>query len=67
MSSGRWLAGEAYPDRMARTSRGMSASAVATRISAAAPYWVTDTPITYAIGPATRAPTGIAITEPRAS
>jgi len=52
---------------MARTSRGMSASAVATMISAAAPYWVTDTPITAASGPATSAPAGIAITEPSAS
>src|SRR5260370_40933834 len=45
----------------------MSASAVATMISAAAPYWVTGTPITAASGPATSAPAGIAITEPRAS
>src|SRR5712692_7099165 len=52
---------------MARTSCGMSASAVATMISAAAPYWVTETPITAASGPATSAPAGIAITEPRAS
>ena len=36
-------------------------------ISTAAPYWVADTPITLAIGPATSAPAGMAMTDPSAS
>ncbi|GEM_PF-5151188 len=52
---------------MRRTSPGISASAEATRMIAAAPSCVRATPIAAAIGPATSAPAGIPITEPRPS
>ena len=57
----------AGPDRMARTSCGISASAETATISTAAPYWVAGTPIAAAIGPTRSAPRGIAPTEPRTS
>src|SRR5258708_25982373 len=53
--------------RMVLTSAGISASAEATPVLAAAPYCVADTPIPAASGPATRAPTGIPIIDPSPS
>src|SRR5260370_21377913 len=55
------------PERMVLTSRGISASAEATTVIAAAPYCVADTPIPAASGPATSAPTGIPIIDPSPS
>src|SRR5215471_9710706 len=48
-------------------SRGSKARAEATRMRAAAPYSVAGTPAHAAIGPASTAPTGIAMTDPTAS
>src|SRR5262249_15347133 len=53
--------------RRCRTSGTSMVSAEATTISAAAPYWVADTPTAAAIGPASSAPRGIADTEPMMS
>jgi hypothetical protein len=50
-----------------RISRGISASADAPTIAPAAQYWVADTPIAAASGPAISAPAGIAMTVPSAS
>src|SRR5215469_14457802 len=52
---------------MVRMSRGMSASADATMIVAAAAYCAEEIPIALPSGPATSAPAGMAITEPRTS
>src|SRR5579859_5974448 len=52
---------------MVRMSRGISASADAMTITAAAPYCARLVPIAVPSGPAISAPTGIAITEPRTS
>src|SRR5260370_23984155 len=55
------------PERLFPTSRGISASAAAAAVIAAAPYCVADAPIPAASGPATRAPTGIPIIDPSPS
>src|SRR5260221_12693896 len=55
------------PECRVLSSRGISASAVATTVIAAAPYCVADTPIPAASGPATSAPTGIPIIDPSPS
>ena len=52
---------------MVRMSRGMSASADATTIAAAAAYCAEEIPIAVPSGPAISAPAGMAITEPRTS
>src|SRR5580658_4340562 len=52
---------------MARTSRGMRASADARTITAAAAYCACEIPIAAPSGPAISAPAGIAMTEPRTS
>ena len=53
--------------RIRQMSRGMSVSAEAVRITAAAANCVAGTPMLAASGPATSAPTGIAASEPIAS
>src|SRR6202050_3654733 len=55
------------PPRMVRMSRGMSASAEATTIAAAAAYCAEEIPIAAPSGPATSAPAGMAMTVPRTS
>src|SRR5690348_4463665 len=60
-------ASTAGPERICRTSGASRVSPEASTISAAAPYWVADTPTAAAIGPTTSAPSGIAPTDPRMS
>jgi hypothetical protein len=52
---------------MARMSRGIRASADAATITAAAAYCAVEIPIALPSGPATSAPAGMAMTEPRTS